>query len=117
MSNNNSKKLLSTKASNIKRLRHLLYAVVLIILDQVTKYVSRVAFSDGSDFPVIPGVLRFVLHKNTGAVWGFLSGTKHSVLYLTIATLIILALIVFIYFKIPDNKKFATSSLISIFVG
>lgn len=99
-----------------RRLRHLLYAVVLIVFDQVTKHLSRVAFYDGSDFPLIPGVLRFVLHKNTGAVWGFLSGTKHSVLYLTIATFIILAIIVFVYFRIPDTKKYTPILLIITFI-
>lgn len=118
MSNNNSTKLssLTTDINSLKRLRHLLYAVVLIILDQVTKYFSRIQFFDGSDISVIPGVLRFVLHKNTGAVWGFLSGTKHSVLYLTIATFVILAFIIFIYFKIPDTKKYAPLLLIITFI-
>lgn len=102
--------------NNLKRLRHLMYAVVLIIFDQVTKHLSRVSFSDGSDFPVIPGVLRFLLHKNTGAVWGFMSGTQNSVLYLTIATLVILALIIFVYFKIPDTQKYSSLLLIITFV-
>lgn len=119
MNNDNSNEislLTDISAYSFKRLRHLMYAVVLIILDQLTKYWSRAAFSDGSDISIIPGVLRFVLHKNTGAVWGFLSGTEHSVLYLTIATIIILVLIVFIYFKIPDTRKFAPLLLIITFV-
>jgi len=117
MCNNNSSELVqNNNVCSIRRLRHLLYAVALIMLDQITKYASRAAFSDGSDVSVIPGVLRLVLHKNTGAVWGFLSGTKHSVLYLTIATLIILALIVFVYFKVPDTKKFSPLLLIITFV-
>lgn len=99
-----------------KRLRHLLYAVVLIIFDQITKLAARTAFADGSDISVIPGTLRFLLHKNTGAVWGFLSGTKHSILYLTIATLIILALIIFVYFKIPDTRKYTPLLLIITFI-
>lgn len=117
MSNNNSNE--STQNNTIcyiKCLRHLLYAVALIILDQLTKYASRAAFSDGSNISVIPGVLRFVLHKNTGAVWGFLSGTQHSILYLTIATFVILTLIVFVYIKIPDTKKFAPLLLIITFI-
>ena len=101
---------------SFKRLRHLLYAVVLIAFDQFTKYLSRVEFSDGSDVTVIPGVLRFVLHKNTGAVWGFLSGTEHSILYLTIATIVILTLIIYVYFKIPDTKKFVPLLLIITFI-
>ena len=118
MSNTNSNELsqVNTITSSFKRLRHILYAVVLIILDQVTKYFARLQFSDGSDISVIPGVLRFVLHKNTGAVWGFLSGTKHSVLILSVATLIILSLIIFVYFKIPDTAKFAPLLLIITFV-
>ncbi len=111
MSNN-----ISFANSNIKRLRHLFYAVVLILIDQISKYIVRIAFADGSDFALIPGVFRFVLHKNDGAVWGFLSGTKNSVLYLTIATFIILALIIFIYFRIPDTKKYSALLLIITFI-
>ena len=111
MSNSNPDVLFS-----FRRLRHLLYAVVLIVLDQITKYLARTSFSDGSDITLIPGVLRFVLHKNTGAVWGFLSGTEHSILYLTIATLIILSMIMFVYFRIPDTKKFAPLLLIITFI-
>ncbi len=107
---------ISLANSNIKRLRHLFYAVVLILIDQISKYIVRVAFADGSDFPLIPGVFRFVLHKNDGAVWGFLSGTKNSVLYLTIATFVILALIIFIYFRIPDTKKYSALLLIITFI-
>ncbi len=106
----------SNISCSYKRLRHLLYAVVLIVIDQLTKYAARTRFSDGSDISVIPGTLRLLLHKNTGAVWGFLSGTKHSILYLSIATLIILALIIFIYFKIPDTKKYAPILLIITFI-
>ena len=119
MSKNNSSVLSPNNNINtfsFKRLRHLLYAVVLIAFDQFTKYLSRAAFSDGSDVTVIPGVLRFVLHKNTGAVWGFLSGTEHSILYLTVSTIIILAFIVFVYFKIPDTKKFTSLLLIITFI-
>lgn len=118
MSNTKSDQVLTTNYlnANIKRLRHLMYAVVLIIIDQITKYLARIQFADGSDISVIPGVLRFVLHKNTGAVWGFLSGTKNSILYLTIATLIILSLIVFVYFKIPDTGKYSALLLIITFV-
>lgn len=106
----------SISLGNLKRLRHLFYAAVLILIDQVTKYIARTNFADGSDFVLIPGVFRFVLHKNDGAVWGFLSGTKNSVLYLTIATFVILALIIFIYFRIPDVKKYFPLLLIITFV-
>ena len=115
-SNPNELSLQNNTGNNSKRLRHLLYAAVLIIIDQLTKYFARVSFSDGSDFSVIPGVFRLVLHKNTGAVWGFLSGTEHSVLYLTIATFLILAMIIYVYFKIPYTKKFAPLLIIITFV-
>ena len=101
---------------SVKRLRHLFYAVVLILIDQLSKYLVRVAFADGSDFTIIPGVFRFVLHKNDGAVWGLGSGTQNSVFYLTIATFLILALILFIYFRIPDTKKYSALLLIITFI-
>lgn len=106
----------SLTIGNLKRLRHLVYAVVLIMFDQITKYFARNAFSDGSDFVIIPDVFRFVFHKNEGAVWGFLSETKNSVLILTIASLIILAIILFVYFRIPDIPKYHSLLILVVFI-
>lgn len=105
-----------TKNVRIGRLRHLIYAVLLIFADQLTKYLARMSFADGSDFPLIPGVLRFLLHKNTGAVWGIFSKTENSVLYLTVATFVVLAGVIFIYFKIPDTKRYTPILLIVTFI-
>lgn len=119
MSNNNSNTLQTytrTDFYHIKRLRHLFCAVVLIIIDQLTKYFARTSFSDGSDYLFIPKIIRFVLHKNTGAMWGIFSDTKNSVIYLTLATVIILSLILFVYFHIPDTKKYTPLLWIIVFV-
>lgn len=115
MSNNNPNTLQPIR-NNIKRLRHLLCAVVLIIIDQLTKYFARVSFSDGSDFLVIPKLYRFVLYKNKGAMWGIFSNAKNSILYLTIATIIILSVMLFFYFRIPDIKKYSPLLWIIVFV-
>jgi len=119
MSNNNSNTLQTNKSlnnHNMKRLRHLLCAVVLIIIDQVTKYYARLFFMDGSDYLIIPKVIRFVFHDNTGAMWGIFSKSQHSILFLTIITFIILALMVYVYFRIPDKKKYAPLLWVIVFI-
>lgn len=118
MSNNNSNTLHTTDnpSNNIKRLRHLFCAAVLIIIDQLTKYFARLFFMDGSEYLFIPKVIRFVFHDNTGAMWGIFDGAKNSILYLTIITVIILTVMILVYFRIPDTKKYSPLLWVVVFV-
>lgn len=119
MSSNNSNTFETNKSianHNIKRLRHLLCAVVLIIIDQISKYYARLLFMDGDSCLIIPNILRFVFHDNTGAMWGIFSDSPHSVLYLTIITLVILSIMIIVYFRIPDDKKYAPLLWVVVFV-
>ncbi len=112
------------KAFTLKRLRHFIYIVVLVLIDQLSKLWIRSYFlnSDGitnnskDSITVIKNVFCITFHKNDGAVWGFLSGKENSVIYLTIFTFIILTLIILFYFRIPDIKKYSAINMIIIFI-
>lgn len=84
-------------------LRDFLIVLALAGVDQWTKYLARTAFSDGSSYTVLDGVLRLVFHKNTGAVWGILSG---KTVFVTALSVLCLATVLYIYWKTPLDKKY-----------
>jgi signal peptidase II len=57
--------------------------------------------------------LNLQYQQNTGAVWGILSG---RVDFLRILTLMILVVILFLYFKIPQGKKYNVLKTIAVFI-
>lgn len=94
-----------------ERIKHLILLIILIGIDQVTKYLVRTKLKD--PFVIIPKVFNLQYHENTGAVWGIMSG---KIDFLRIFTLIILVVIVFVYFKIPEGKKYKILKLLAIFM-
>ena len=80
----------------------LIGAGALVTIDQVTKSLVMRDLTDGKEIVVLKGIFKIVSHKNTGAVWGILSG-KTDVL--SIVTVFIIAAVLFMYFRIPWQHK------------
>ncbi|MBO4497410.1 MAG: signal peptidase II [Lachnospiraceae bacterium] len=94
----------------------LIFMIALIVLDQVTKLIARSTLADSS-VAVIEGVFEFKLVYNTGVAWGMFG---QSPVVITLIALIIMAVVAFVYFKIPVEKKrlrFLRILLILIFSG
>ncbi|RKZ06623.1 signal peptidase II [bacterium] len=70
-------------------------AALIVILDQVSKRIAWEYLRSGGGVDVIDGILRFNLSKNSGAVFGVLSGSTKFLLVVTIIS--IGALIYFAY--------------------
>ena len=87
----------------MKYLKALIGAVLLIILDQWTKYMVLLHIKPVDSIPLIQGVLSFTYHENRGAVWGIMQG---QIPILIVSTVIILAVVLWIYSRIPDTKKY-----------
>lgn len=96
-----------------QRLRHLLYVILLVALDQVTKYYAKTTLKEEGPLILIPKVFNFQYHENDGAVWGILSGKMD---FLVIFTIILMCFILFMYFKIPQEKKYNPILLIWVFI-
>lgn len=96
-----------------ERLKHLILFIILTVIDQGTKLWVRSSLMNNDPFVIIPDVFSFQYHENTGAVWGIMSG---KVQFLSVFTLIILGFIVFLYLKIPQDKKFNPMKLITVFI-
>ncbi len=94
--------MMSKRKENIlMNVYFLLTGVVILILDQVTKYLITINVPEGTSFEFIPGFLYFTNIKNTGAAFGmFQSYTK----VLTIISLVAILLIIIL--KVILNLDF-----------
>ena len=97
----------------MKYLKALIGAVLLIILDQWTKYMGLLHIKPVDSIPLIQGVLSFTYHENRGAVWGIMQG---QIPILIVSTVIILAVVLWIYSRIPDTKKYLWLRIIAVMV-
>ncbi len=83
-------------------------ALVLIIvgvgLDQLSKFliVSNVELGEAVD--LIPGVLKFQLDYNTGMAFGWLQGEDQRWIFLSLSTVAIIAIFVYMFWKKPQDK-------------
>jgi signal peptidase II len=80
----------------------IIYVIMLIIVDQLTKYIVRVNLADG-DLNIIPGVLQLHLLFNTGAAFSILTG---KTLFFYILTPIVACVIIVFFLKLPLKKKY-----------
>ena len=97
----------------MKKVRHLLYVIILIALDQLTKLYALNSLKGEDSFTIIPKVLSLYYHENTGAVWGIMSD-KTSLL--AVISTVILVFLTFIYFKIPNTKRHLYMQWIVVFI-
>ena len=75
---------------------------LLILIDQVSKNIISSTIPEKSDITVINKVFKIVYVKNTGAAWGMFSSLTGI---LTVVSLLILAVVVFLYLKMDWNVK------------
>lgn len=97
----------------MKYLKALIGAVLLIALDQWTKYMVLLRVKPIDSIPLIPGILSFTYHENRGAVWGIMQG---QIPILIVTTVIILTVVLWIYSRIPDTKKYRWLHFIAVLV-
>lgn len=88
-------------------------AVLLIVLDQVTKYLAVLKLKDQASFPIIKDVFELHYLENQGAAFGLLQGKK--VFFLVVTVLFILVLCWF-YGRLPLNRRFRPIRILSAFL-
>lgn len=96
-----------------QRFRHLIYFILLVTIDQISKYWARTTLKTDGPISIIPGVLKLQYHENTGAVWGILTG---KTVFLTVLTVILAIFLVYLYFQIPRDKKYLPIQIIWVFI-
>ncbi|MGF7144085.1 signal peptidase II [Anaerotaenia torta] len=96
-----------------EKIKHLILFIILVVIDQGVKLWVRRTLMDKAPLVFIQDVFSLQYHENTGAVWGIMSG---KVQLLSIFTCIVFLLIVFLYFKIPQDKKYRPLRLVTVFI-
>ena len=97
----------------MKKARLLLISVLLILFDQFTKYLATVKLKGNEPFDVIEGVFQFYYHENTGSAFGMFGG---KTIFLLLFTSLILIGILYIYFKMPEEKRFLPLRILAMFL-
>ena len=92
----------------------LIVAIVILIIDQLTKKIITATMNIGDSYDVIPHFLNITSHRNNGAAWGILSG-KMGFFY--IITLIILAVLIIFYIKETKYNAFMQVAISLLFAG
>jgi len=95
-------------------IRVFLLFIALVAFDLFTKNVAVGALSDGKSIPLISGVLEFYYIQNRGAAFGiFQNGT----LILSMISAVALIVLIYVYFKIPDGRKYLPLRLVLVFIA
>ncbi|MCE5545951.1 signal peptidase II [Staphylococcus pseudintermedius] len=92
----------------------LFITLIILIGDQLTKFIIRTQMTLGESFAVVPKFLYITSHRNNGAAWGILSGEMTFFYIITIIVLI--ALIVF-YIKEAKNNMLMQIAISLLFSG
>ncbi|ERF49636.1 Lipoprotein signal peptidase [Staphylococcus arlettae] len=87
---------------------------LIIIIDQLTKYIIATSMKIGDSVEVLPGFLNITSHRNDGAAWGILSG-KMGFFY--VVTVIILVVLIVFYIREAKHNLFMQLALSLLFAG
>ncbi|MFC3040260.1 signal peptidase II [Virgibacillus xinjiangensis] len=85
-----------------------LFALIVIILDQLTKWVVIRTMELGEQITVMEGFFYFTSHRNSGAAWGIFQG---QMLFFYIVTLLVVAGVIFYMQKYAKNDKLLATAL------
>ena len=81
----------------------LLIALLAIAADQLSKIQIRATLPIGAGTDLIPGVLQFLHHENSGASWGVMKG---QTVFLLVITVVVVVAITGFLIKLPAEKKY-----------
>ncbi|MFI3201456.1 MAG: signal peptidase II [Eubacteriales bacterium] len=76
---------------------------ILVAIDQWTKQWAIRTLKEQPDIPIIEGILELSYLENRGAAFGMLQNQKY---FFILITIVVVTLIVFLIFKLPDDKKY-----------
>lgn len=97
------------KLSNAKRRKRkallfdILFIMILVAFDHLTKYLAVMHLKDKQAFKIINGVLELNYLENKGAAFGMLQ--NQGVFFIFVA-IIVLGVIAYILYKTPNDKKY-----------
>ena len=99
--------------STIKKRKLILFAIVallVLVLDQYTKYLSVIYLKGKESINLISGVLELQYLENRGAAFGLFQGQKILIL---LAGVVFLIAVMICIVKLPEEKKYNTLYIIA----
>lgn len=91
-----------------------LLMAVLIVADQITKFLAVVNLKDQLPWVLWEGVFELQYLENRGAAFGMLQGKKG---FFILTSVIVLAVIVYVLVKIPCQKKYTKLHITLVFIA
>lgn len=91
-----------------------LFIVLIVIVDQLTKYFAKANLYGGNDYSIVDGIFSFTYLENRGAAFGFFRDQK--LITIGFASIVIILLIIFLY-KSAYKNKWMKISLVLIIGG
>lgn len=91
-----------------------LYTAILILMDQISKYIIVKTMNVGESIPVIGDVLQITSHRNYGAAWGML---QNQMMFFYIITIVVLIALIYFYYKEAADNLLMQCGLMLIFAG
>ena len=91
------------KKKNTLLLFDILFLVILVAIDQYTKYIAVQKLKNQPAFSIINGVLEFNYLENRGAAFGMLQNQK---VFFVFVAIIFLCVIAYVLVKVPHEKKY-----------
>lgn len=79
------------------------WVILLVVIDQLTKSWAKSALQGKDAIDIIKGVFSLEYLENTGIAFGLF---KDKFIFFVLLTLVILAVLGFVYYKLPDTKRF-----------
>lgn len=97
-----------------KFLPGVLGVILLLFLDQITKYWAIVSLKNTQGISLISDVFRFQYLENHGAAFGILQNQRW---FLLVTTILVLVLMGVIYGKLPDTNRYAFLRFVGILIA
>lgn len=91
------------KRKGILLLVDVIFLIILIFLDQMTKHFAVIYLKGQTPVKLIDGVLEFNYLENRGAAFGMLQNQKFFFIFIAV---VILAVIIYVLGKTPNQKKY-----------
>ncbi|MCR5656386.1 MAG: signal peptidase II [Butyrivibrio sp.] len=105
--------ILTTK-KKIALIIDIIAIALLIVLDQVTKFMAVKYLQDKDSIVLIPGVLELTFLKNRGAAFGILQDQK---VFFVMVAVMIMVVIAYVLFQLPMTKKYTIMQVILIMIA
>lgn len=101
--------MISIKKNNV--ISSLIIITILLVMDQYTKFLAVSYLADTPGVDIISGIFRLQYLENTGAAFGMMAGHMEFFYIITVG---IISIILYLLYKLPNEKKYAPLRLCGI---